>query len=341
MKSAKNLNLYFKFHKNRIFCDYMKKILISTLLASFLLGGCQNKAEEPGVIARVNGKPIYLSQLDYKYDLKHDGGEEYVPSVNQVRTEYGQILGDLIVRELVSQELEERGIPVSDKELEDAENEVRSDYPDDAFEQILIEEYIDLKAWRSQLKYQLAMDKFYHEILRPEIKIDYKEAEEYYRTHLSDFYQPAGYRFVMVKGFAKDLVLKGVDLFREGVSPAAVSAKLRKVSVREVWIRDGQIPSSWKPFVEKLEPGEASSVINQGKQVLCLILKEKKPATLLTPLQAYPKVEMVLLERKLKDKFELWLQKELQTAKVKISKDLLPEGEDGPSVITDGLKGQQ
>ncbi len=314
----------------------MKKILISTLLASLLLGGCQNKSEEPGVVARVNGKPIYLSQLDYKYDLKHDGSEGYVPSVNQVRTEYGQILGDIIVQELVSQELEERGIPVSDKELKDAEDEVRSDYPDDSFEQILIEEYVDINAWRSQLKYQLAMEKFYREILRPEIKIDYKEAEEYYRTHLSDFYQPAGYRFVMIKGFAKDLVLKGVDLYREGLKPVAISSKLRKVSVREVWIRDGQIPSSWKPFVEKLEPGEASSVINQDKQVLCLILEEKKPATLLTPLQAYPKVETVLLEKKLKDKFESWLEAEMQTAKVNISKDLLPEIENEVTVKATG-----
>jgi hypothetical protein len=122
----------------------MKKILLTVLLACFILSGCQNKNEEPGVVARVNGKPIYLTQLEYKYDLSHEGNGEFVPSVAQVREEYGQILGDLIVQELVSQELEQRNIPVSAKELKDAENEVRSDYPDDSFEQILIEEYIDI-----------------------------------------------------------------------------------------------------------------------------------------------------------------------------------------------------
>ncbi|CCO24536.1 SurA N-terminal domain-containing protein [Maridesulfovibrio hydrothermalis] len=303
----------------------MKKILIALLLSSFLIGGCKNKNEEPGIIARVNGKPVYLTQLDYKYDLMHDGSEGFVPSVKQVRDEYGQILGDIIVQELVSQELEQRDIPVSDKEMKEAEDEVRSDYPDDAFEQILIEEYIDLNAWRSQLKYQIAMDKFYQQILRPEIKIDYKEAEEYYRTHLSDFYIPAGSSFVMVKGLSKDLVLKGVELYRKGLSPAAISGKLRKVSVREIWIRNDQVPASWKPFVKDLDPGKATPVINQQKEVICLILKEKKEATLLTPLQAYPMVEKVLLERKLKDKFELWLKNKLQNSTIKISKELLPE----------------
>ncbi|ACS80047.1 SurA N-terminal domain-containing protein [Maridesulfovibrio salexigens] len=305
----------------------MKKILIGVLLACSLFG-CQNKSEEPGIIARVNGNPIYLSQLEYKYDLTHEGVGGFVPSVEQVRAEYGQILGDLIVQELVAQELEQREIPVSDKELKEAEDEVRSDYPDDSFEQILIEEYIDINAWRSQLKYQLAMDKFFQDILRPEIKIDYKEAEKYYRTHLSDFYMPAGYKFVMVKGMGKDLVLKGVDLYREGLTPAAISAKLRKVSVREIWIRNGQIPANWKPFVEDLEPGKATPVITQKKEVFCLILKEKKEATLLTPLQAYPMVEKVLLERKLKEKFESWLKEKMATSKIKISKELLPEVEE-------------
>lgn len=305
----------------------MKRLLIGILLACTMLSGCQNKSEEPGIIARVNGKPIYLSQLDYKYDLIHEGGGGFVPSVEQVRTEYGQILGDLIVQELVAQELEQREIPVSDKELKEAEDEVRSDYPDDSFEQILIEEYIDINSWRSQLKYQLAMDKFYRDILRPEIKIDYKEAEKYYRTHLSDFYMPAGYKFVMVKGMSKDLVLKGVELYREGLTPAAISAKLRKVSVREIWIRNGQVPATWKTFVEDLEPGKATPVISQKKEVFCLILKEKKEAALLTPLQAYPTVEKVLLEKKMEEKFEVWLKDKMASSKINISKELMPGGE--------------
>lgn len=305
----------------------MKRILICILLACFLLGGCQNESEDPGIIARVNGKPIYLSQLDYKYDLSHEGNSGFVPSVAQVRAEYGQILGDLIVQELVSQELKQREIPVSNKELKEAEDEVRSDYPDDSFEQILIEEYIDINSWRSQLKYQLAMDKFYREMLRPEIKIDYKEAEKYYRTHLSDFYMPAGYKFVMVKGMGKDLVLKGVELYRKGLTPTAISAKLRKVSVRDIWIKSDQIPAAWKTFVENLEPGKASPVITEKKEVFCLILKEKKEATLLTPLQAYPMVESVLLEKILEEKFENWLKNKIATSNIKISRELMPEVE--------------
>ncbi|OEU71648.1 MAG: parvulin peptidyl-prolyl isomerase [Desulfovibrio sp. S3730MH75] len=310
----------------------MKKIVILLLLSLLLISGCKDKNEEPGIIARVNGKPIYLTQLDYKYDLMHDGSAGFVPSVNQVRSEYGQILGDIIVQELVTQELQERNVPVSDQELKEAEDEVRSDYPEGAFEQILIEEYIDLNSWRRQLRYQLAMDKFFSQILRPEIKIDYKEAEAYYRTHLSDFYISAGYQFIMIKGFSRDLVAKGVKLYREGVSTDKISGTLKQVSVREIWIRNDQLPAEWESFVKELEPGKASPVITQEREFICLILKEKKSATLLTPLQAYSTVEKVLLEKKLDDKFELWLQKKIAASNIKISKELLPREQNKEAV---------
>lgn len=295
------------------------------MLTLLFLLGCQNKKEEPGIVARINGKPIYLSQLNYKYDLTHDGSAGFIPSVDQVRKEYGQILGDVIVQELVSQELAERDIPVSDKELKEAEDQVRADYPGNAFEQILIEEYIDLNSWRRQLRYQLAMDKFFSQVLRPEIKIDYKEAEAYYRSHLSDFYMKAGFKFVMIIGSSRELVTKAVEQFRNGHTPAEISSNFKQVTVREIWVRNGQLPAAWEPFVQKLELGKASPVITQKNEFICLILKEKKEATLLTPLQAYPTVEKVLLEHKLNDKFEVWLKNKIKKSDIKISKELLPQ----------------
>lgn len=301
----------------------MKKALIGLLFAGVLLAGCKGKSEEPGVVARVNGDPVYLAQLEYKYDLRHEGNEEFVPSVEQVREEYSQILGDLIVQELVLQDLEQRGIPVTDNELKEAENEVRLDYPEGAFEQILIEEYININEWREQLRNQLGMDKFFKQVLRPEIKIDYKEAEEYYRNHLSDFYMPAGSKVVVVTGPSRDRVARAVELLQEGEEAVSVSSKLKHVRVREAWIRKGQYPSEWKSALQGLAAGEASPVMAKDRRVVCLILKEKKEATLLTPSQAYPAVEKVLLEKKLNSAFEDWLENKLNASEIKISEHLL------------------
>ncbi|MFW5837483.1 MAG: SurA N-terminal domain-containing protein, partial [Desulfovibrionaceae bacterium] len=171
------------------------------LAAAMALAGCESSQQAPGVVARVNGRPIMLRQLEFKYDLKHmDSVSDPVPSVEELRQEYGEILGDLIVKELVFQALEERGLSVTAEELEQAEQIVRADYPDGAFEQVLVEEYIDLTAWREQLRYRLALDKLFRQVLRPRIKLDYKMAEDYYRKHIHDFHQPERWTLFVLTG---------------------------------------------------------------------------------------------------------------------------------------------
>lgn len=317
----------------------MKKALICLLSVCFLLCGCKGKIDEPGVIARVNGVPIYLTQLEYQYDLNHEGNEEFVPSVEQVREEYDHILGDLIVQNLVLQELKQRGIPVTDQDVKSAEDVVRADYPDGAFEQTLVEEYININEWRRQLRDQLGMDKFFKQVLRPEIKIDYKEAEDYYRKHLSDFYVPAGSKVLVINGPSRDRVSHAVDHLLKGEDPQSVSAKLKQVRVRETWIREGQCPAEWENELQGLKVGEASQVMVKDRNVLCLILKDKKAATLLTPSQAYPAVEKVLLEKKLDAAFEKWLDAKLKSSDIKITEQLLEKHTDEVSSKKETSKG--
>jgi hypothetical protein len=301
----------------------MRKTIFCLLVFCLILTGCKGKSDEPGVIARVNGQPVYLAQLEYQYDLNHEGSEDFVPSVEQVREEYRHILNDLIIQKLVMQELMERGIPVTSQDVKNEENTVREDYPDGAFEQTLIEEYINIDDWREQLRNQLGMDKFFKQVLRPEIKIDYKEAEEYYRKHLSDFYVPAGSRLLVVSGPSRDRVSHAVDSLMKGESPKIVASKLKQVRVRETWIRDGQYPTEWENEIHDLKVGEASQIMVKDRSVICLILKEKKEATLLTPSQAYPTVEKVLLDKKLDSAFNSWLTSKLKVSDIKISEHLL------------------
>ncbi len=158
----------------------------------------------------------YLSQLEFQHDqFQADTAGAYVPSVEKLKGEYGDILTDLIVQELVLQELVRQELPVTDHELLKAEEVVRADYPEGAFDQMLVEEYIDLKSWRKQLKNHLAMKKFFQQVLRPQIKIDYKEAQQYYRDHISDFYLPESLRILVVRGPSRGLVGKAVEKFME------------------------------------------------------------------------------------------------------------------------------
>jgi len=302
----------------------IRKVLLC--IAILMVFGCSNDTEELGIIARVNDEPILLSQLEFQHDqFQADTAGTYVPSVEKLKAEYGEILSELIVQELVVQELAKRDLPVTEHELLKAEETVRADYPEGAFDQMLVEEYIDLKAWRHQLRNHLAMKKFYHQVLRPQIKIDYKEAEQYYRDHISDFYLPESMRILVVRGPSREIVGKAVEKYMAEKDSLNLETAFGEVETREVVVREGRLSAAWKNAVTGLNPGQSSGVLTDRFGFEALVLLDRIPAKVLAPTQAYPLVEKALLEVKLRNAFEEWLDQAIASAKITVSSHLLPD----------------
>lgn len=301
-----------------------KYILI--LFFAVVLSACAGDSDDMGIVARVNGEPIYLTQLEFQHDqFQSDYVGAYVPSVDKLRSEYGDILTDLIVQELVAQELKRRDMAVTDEEVQAAEDAVRADYPEGAFEQVLVEEYIDLKSWRQQLRYHLARRKFFHQVLRPQIKIDYKEAEQYYRDHISDFYLPESLRVLVVRGPSRELVERAVEKYLVDQDQMALATAFGEVETREVMVREGRLSAAWRNALKGLEPSQSSSVQADRFGFESLVLLERSKAKVLAPAQAYPLVEEALLDSKLQHAFETWLSEALVAAKISVSEHLLAE----------------
>lgn len=312
----------------------------------FILLGCSDDSDNMGIVARVNGQPIYLSQLEFQHDqVQADAAGAYVPSVDKLRSEYGDILTDLIVQELVVQELSRQDLAVTDHEMLKAEEAVRADYPEGAFDQMLVEEYIDLKSWRRQLQYHLAMKKFYHQVLRPQIKIDYKEAEKYYRDHISDFYLPENFRILVVRGPSRDLVEKAIEKFLNDHDQVNLATAFGEVETREVVVRERRLSAAWRNAVSGLEPGQSSGILTDRFGFEALVLLERTQAKVLAPTQAYPLVEEALLENKLRKAFDAWLKESIASVQVSVSEHLLPgaDEEETPPVFpsVDGTDEQE
>ncbi|WP_207262149.1 peptidylprolyl isomerase [Desulfovibrio sp. Huiquan2017] len=302
----------------------MKRYIAILFLLAALMAGCSGDTDDMGIVARVNGAPIFLSQLEFQHDqFQEDSVGAFVPSVEKLRREYGEILSDLIVQELVVQDLARRDLSVTDEELRKAEDMVRADYPEGAFEQVLVEEYIDLKSWRRQLRYYLAQKKFFQQVLRPQVKIDYKEAEKYYRDHISDFYLAESLRILVVRGPSRELVIKAVDKYLKDHDQVNLATAFGEVETREVVVREGRLTAPWRAALTGLKPGQASDVLTDRFGFEALVLLERSEAKVLPPAQAYPLVEEALLEKKMESAFEKWLSGSLAKADIKISEHLL------------------
>lgn len=306
-------------------------LLALALLALLALpSGCGGKAQEDvGVVAKVNGRPIQLEMLEFQYDLQHfDAFSGSLPTVGALREAYGKILGGLIALELVSQELEKRGQEVSDKELADAEALVRADYPDDTFEKMLAEEFIDLPMWRRHLRYACGAEKFQRLVLRPQIHLDYREIEAYYHEHLTEFHLPERLRLVVVHGPGRDAVEKALAHYGQQKSIKAVADSFPGIQAREVTVPKALLNTAWADALQNTQPGKAA-LVAAGRDVYeGLLLLERLPAETLDIAQAYPQVESALVDVRLQQAFDVWLSKAVSSSTILVSQRLLHKEDD-------------
>ncbi|MDK2956078.1 MAG: hypothetical protein PWQ57_1574 [Desulfovibrionales bacterium] len=296
----------------------------AALALAVVLAGCEAAPQEPGVVARVNGRPIKLRQLEFKYDLNHmDALSGPVPTVEDLRSEYGEILGGLIVQELVVQALEKRAMSVTSEEAAQAEQEIRADYPNGAFEQVLIEEYIDLDAWRKQLRYRLALKKLFRQVLRPRIKLDYKEAEQYYQDHLSEFQVPERWELFVLTGPDPQEVEAACGMDDPADNRGSLAEKYPGATPRSITIQKDKLPDAWRTALKDAKIGRPSKIISGNGGFECLMLQHVFPARTLDAMEAYPQVESILIDNKLQAAFDQWLGEALSTAHIEVSDQLL------------------
>jgi hypothetical protein len=295
------------------------------LLLALLLPGCGQDSLPEGVVATVNDRPIMLRTLEAVHDMSSMSWSGHAPSVEQLQAQYGTVLSDLIVQELVAQALARENIVVTDAEVAEAEAEVRADYPAGEFERSLVEEYIDLELWRSRLRARIAMQKFMRQILRPAISIPLEEVEGYYAAHRQDYRLPRRVQFLVVAGPDKAAVDKARALSLNGARPADVEAAQPTVTVREVKMRRDRLPALWSKELAGLAPRQASAVKQGEWGYQSFLLVGEIPEKQLELSHAYPLVERVLLERKMDEAYARWIDAELRTARIRVSAHLLPE----------------
>lgn len=305
-------------------CTPLALVALLGLLVAFW--GCTRSSNDDiGVVARVNGKPISLDLLEFQYDILHFNvlsGE--LPSVSVLREAYGEVLGQLIAQELVAQELATRGQEVSDEELEQAEATVRGDYPEEVFEQMLVEEFLDLKMWRKQLRYVCGIEKFQRLVLRPSIHLDYLEVEAYYREHLAAFQLPERVRVLVVRAPERGVVEKMLGQYRQQKNAATLAEAFPDAQVREVVVSRELLTPAWADALHGTEAGVGQGAILSSRAGFeGLILLERLGAETLNIEQAYSQVEAALLEERLQQAFDAWLGKALDASVVRVSGRLL------------------
>ncbi|WP_027360301.1 SurA N-terminal domain-containing protein [Desulforegula conservatrix] len=163
-----------------------KKIIIHLLLATLLItfSGCSFiPKDKDKVLVKVGKKSVTV--FDYKQALEL-AKTAYPHNVTQNPAEFKIVLNELLhdlVEELILQNAaESMGVTISKEALKAEVDRIKADYPDNTFEQMLLENAIPYDAWEDRLRIQLLMDKVINEALIKNVVVTPEETKEYYNS---------------------------------------------------------------------------------------------------------------------------------------------------------------
>jgi len=160
-------------------------VLISALL---LIGlwACNRDSVGGDVMAAVNGRKIYRSEVD-KYYTNQTSGSDQQPTGEQATSLRLSILNELIQTEILMRRAEKLGLLATDEEVDRKLNEIKSPYTAEQFNKRLEEKKISVDDFKRDLRRSLTQDKVFNKEITSHINITDQDVAAYYNDHKAEF----------------------------------------------------------------------------------------------------------------------------------------------------------
>lgn len=170
------------------FCRTIRITLAGLSLAALLMLagiGCTRKKMQDPYLVRVQNHTLSVSEFNQAVKA---AGEEAFAGDGDIRSEAlnelrMRVLNQLSEEMMISAFAADHGIAVTNQELNDAVETVKADYPDNTFEETLLENAISFQFWRNQLATRLLIEKVIAKELISPVQISADDITQYYKKN--------------------------------------------------------------------------------------------------------------------------------------------------------------
>jgi len=228
----------------------------------------------------------------------------------------------------------QQGLSVSDEELENAVREIKRDYAENDFRELLLKGYIDYREWKERLREQLLIKKITSKASAASPQVSIEEIKAYYDAHLEEFRRPAMVRFRQIVTRTREeadnlqkRLVQGGDLAAAVLQSSEVPASAG--SSDPGWFAKGDLDDSIEKVIFSLPVGKVSGVVGTPYGFHIFEVLGKKPAGVTSLNEAMREIETKLLSDRREAVYTEWLQGLRKSIPVKIDQDLLKEMELG------------
>lgn len=167
--------------------DYVMTIIMA--LALIGCGGCQREpvVDETTVLMTVGEQAVHQDEFQRAYRVfraAYGAEVDEDPAAQQAAMiRFIHQLADEMVLMAYAQDM---GVAISDEDLDRAVEEIRQDYPEGLFEQMLLETAVNFADWKAALRRRLTIERLIQQELAAKVKITEADIAAYYREHAAE-----------------------------------------------------------------------------------------------------------------------------------------------------------
>lgn len=302
---------------------------LSVLPALCLFGAApsQSSAEVVDrIVAIVNESVVTLSELNAATavaldkiapDAKKDG-----KGIVELK---GKVLDSIIEQKLVKQAADSAGIEISEREVDNAIEDVKkqNEMTEDALMLALAQNGLTYREYREQLKEQIRQVKFIGKEFRSKISIQNEEIEDYYRQNQDEFAGPASYRvrMIFVPSNNADLMNRKIGIVKDGLKAGMEFARLAAeysdgpeagAGGDLGYVKSGELDKAIEEAVKRLSINEISEPVFLPEGVYFLQLLDSKAPEPRPLAEVGKEIQEKLFKKMMDERFAFWL-KEVKT----------------------------
>ncbi len=141
-----------------------------------------NKKKHGGdYLIKIGSQKLMMDRFNEIFEIERTGySNEFMNNMADLKVLRLWLLISLSEEMLLLQKADDMGISVTDKELDDALDEIKKDYPEGMFEHAFIENAISYPVWKNRLRVRLIIEKVINADLLNKIKLLPYDIKEYY-----------------------------------------------------------------------------------------------------------------------------------------------------------------
>jgi peptidyl-prolyl cis-trans isomerase C len=221
----------------------------------------------------------------------------------------------------------EEGITLQDDELKAALGEIKKDYTEDLFNEILLERYIDYDTWEQELRQDLLIRKIITNVFEDMPHVSFNETMAYYESHKNEFMRPRMVQLRQIVTRSREEADKMLDRIAKGeemeklakeysITPEAKNGGLLG------WIPKGRLEEDMEAVIFALPINTISPILESPYGYHIFEVLSVRDEGLKTLPEAKPDIESVLTLQKRELFYGKWIEGLKQRFPVNIDEEI-------------------